>query len=190
MSFFVVFVYPVDFSNVDRHLALGRPEAARAKIRYQGDADALPWHKTLLSRNAKDSPLKKSQISQNDPSVVPITAWKTACWWQYSGAKMGTPDVSRWAAYLGLSKKKRLTACRKIDPGLSCPIQGTPMKSTAAGLKMLDKTEQSDRAPNPNEKPESCYCSALPKAYPATRDGWPAGARKQSGLAGMLTLGR
>jgi hypothetical protein len=29
---------------------------------------------------------------------------------------------------------------------------------------MLDKTEQSDRAPNPsNEKPESCYCSALPK---------------------------
>ena len=28
---------------------------------------------------------------------------------------------------------------------------------------MLDKTEQSDRTPNPNEKPESCYCSALPK---------------------------
>jgi hypothetical protein len=28
---------------------------------------------------------------------------------------------------------------------------------------MLDKTEQSDRAPNPNEKPEDCYCSALPK---------------------------
>ena len=27
---------------------------------------------------------------------------------------------------------------------------------------MLDKTEQSDR-PNPNEKPENCYCSALPK---------------------------
>jgi hypothetical protein len=27
---------------------------------------------------------------------------------------------------------------------------------------MLDKTEQSVRAPNPNEKPESCYCSALP----------------------------
>jgi hypothetical protein len=24
-------------------------------------------------------------------------------------------------------------------------------------MKMLDKTEQSDRAPNPNEKPESCY---------------------------------
>ena len=124
--------YPSDhsegFSNVDRHLALGRPEAARAKIRYQGDADALPWHKTLLSRNAKDSPLKKSQISQNDPSVVPITAWKTTCWWQYSGAKMGTPDVSRWAAYLGLSKKKRLTACRKIDPGLSCGDTGTPMK--------------------------------------------------------------
>jgi len=32
-----------------------------------------------------------------------------------------------------------------------------------AGLKMLDKTEQSDQVPIPNEKPESCYCSALPK---------------------------
>jgi hypothetical protein len=31
-----------------------------------------------------------------------------------------------------------------------------------AEMKMLDKTEQSDR-PNPNEKPENCYCSALPK---------------------------
>jgi len=28
---------------------------------------------------------------------------------------------------------------------------------------MVDKTEQLDRAPNPNEKPEICYCSALPK---------------------------
>ena len=28
---------------------------------------------------------------------------------------------------------------------------------------MLDKTEQSDRPPNANEKPENCYCSALPK---------------------------
>ena len=51
---------------------------------------------------------------------------------------------------------------------------------------MLDKTEQSDRVPNPNEKPESCYCSALPKGsgpcLPCyTR--WLAGARKQSGLA-------
>jgi hypothetical protein len=32
-----------------------------------------------------------------------------------------------------------------------------------AEMKMLDKTEQSDQAPNPNEKPENCYCSALPK---------------------------
>ena len=32
-----------------------------------------------------------------------------------------------------------------------------------AKMKMLDKTKQSDRAPNPNEKPETCYCSALPK---------------------------
>ena len=47
---------------------------------------------------------------------------------------------------------------------------------------MLDKTEQSDRTPNPNEKPESCYCSALAKGsglcLPCyTR--WLAGARKQ-----------
>jgi hypothetical protein len=27
---------------------------------------------------------------------------------------------------------------------------------------MLNKTEQSDRAPSPNEKLENCYCSALP----------------------------
>jgi hypothetical protein len=26
---------------------------------------------------------------------------------------------------------------------------------------MLNKTEQSDHAPNPNEKPGDCYCSAL-----------------------------
>jgi hypothetical protein len=30
-------------------------------------------------------------------------------------------------------------------------------------MKMVDKTDQSDRPPNPNEKPEICYCSALPK---------------------------
>ena len=29
---------------------------------------------------------------------------------------------------------------------------------------MLDKTEQSDRASNANDKPESYYCSAVPKA--------------------------
>jgi hypothetical protein len=28
---------------------------------------------------------------------------------------------------------------------------------------MVDKTEQSGRTPNPDEKPEICYCSALPK---------------------------
>jgi hypothetical protein len=28
---------------------------------------------------------------------------------------------------------------------------------------MVEKTEQSDRVPNPNETPEICYCSALPK---------------------------
>ena len=28
---------------------------------------------------------------------------------------------------------------------------------------MLNETEQSDHAPNANEKPENCYWSALPK---------------------------
>jgi len=32
-----------------------------------------------------------------------------------------------------------------------------------AEIKMFNKTEQSDPAPNANEKPEDCYCSALPK---------------------------
>jgi hypothetical protein len=32
-----------------------------------------------------------------------------------------------------------------------------------AEMKVLDKVEQSDQASSPNEKPESCYCSALPK---------------------------
>ena len=53
-------------------------------------------------------------------------------------------------------------------------------------MKMLDKTEQLDRTPNPNEKPESCYCSALPKGsgpcLPCyTR--WLAADRKQSRAA-------
>src|SRR5215831_9768472 len=39
----------VDFRNVDRHLGLGRPGGCKGKDGYQGDADALPWHKTLLS---------------------------------------------------------------------------------------------------------------------------------------------
>jgi hypothetical protein len=44
-----------------------------------------------------------------------------------------------------------------------CIDQGLRLVGRAPGIKMLDKTEQSDRAPNPNEKPEDCYCSALPK---------------------------
>jgi hypothetical protein len=51
---------------------------------------------------------------------------------------------------------------------------------------MLDKIERSDRAPNPNEKPESCYCSALPKGsglcLPCYTRCWPAGVRKESDL--------
>ena len=55
----------VDFRNVDRHLGLGRAGGCKGKDGYQGDADALPWHKA--------SPLKKSQLWQSDPSVVPIS---------------------------------------------------------------------------------------------------------------------
>jgi hypothetical protein len=55
----------VDFRNVDCHLGLGRPGGCKGKDSYQGDADALPWHKA--------SPLKKSQLWQSDPSVVPIS---------------------------------------------------------------------------------------------------------------------
>ena len=30
-------------------------------------------------------------------------------------------------------------------------------------MKIVDRAEHSDQAANPKEKPESCYCSALPK---------------------------
>jgi hypothetical protein len=61
-------------------------------------------------------------------------------------------------------------------------------------LNPLAKDDQTDRIPNPNEKPESCYCSALPKGsgpclpcytrwlasralekrtWPRNRTGWP-----------------
>jgi hypothetical protein len=53
----------VDFRNVDRHLGLSRSGGCKGKDGYQGDADALPWH--------KNSPLKESQLSQGGPSVVP-----------------------------------------------------------------------------------------------------------------------
>ena len=52
---------------------------------------------------------------------------------------------------------------------------------------MLDKAEQSDRGPNPKEKPESCYCSALPNGsgpcLPCYTRWLAGGARKQSSLA-------
>jgi hypothetical protein len=63
------------------------------------------------------------------------------------------------------------------------------MNGDARRLKMLDKTEQSDRTPNPIEKPERCYCSALPKGsgpcLPCYTRWLAGGARKQSGLATM-----
>jgi hypothetical protein len=52
-------------------------------------------------------------------------------------------------------------------------LAGQSRRSAEWRMKMLDKNEQSDRAPNPNEKPESCYCSALPKGFrPVYDDGW------------------
>jgi hypothetical protein len=50
---------------------------------------------------------------------------------------------------------------------------------------MLEKNEQSDRALNTSEKPESCYWLGTAeggpaRVYPAIRDGWPSGVRKQS----------
>jgi hypothetical protein len=42
-------------------------------------------------------------------------------------------------------------------------LAGNRVGRRVVEMKMLDKTEQSDRAANPNEKPENCYCSALPK---------------------------
>ena len=44
-----------------------------------------------------------------------------------------------------------------------CIDRGLRLVGRVAEIKMLNKTEQSDRALNPNEKPEDCYCSALPK---------------------------
>jgi hypothetical protein len=41
--------------------------------------------------------------------------------------------------------------------------QAQERQCRVAEMKMLDKTEHSDEASSPNEKPENCYCSALPK---------------------------
>jgi hypothetical protein len=51
----------VYFRNVDGHLGLGRPGGCKGKDGYQGDADVLPCHKTLLN--------KKSEFSQTEPRV-------------------------------------------------------------------------------------------------------------------------
>jgi hypothetical protein len=56
-------------------------------------------------------------------------------------------------------------------------FQSSACVARVAEMKMVDKIEQSDRTLKSNHKPESCYCSALPKgrtcAYPAIRYGWP-----------------
>jgi hypothetical protein len=58
---------------------------------------------------------------------------------------------------------------------------------------MLNKTEQSDCAPNANEKQEDCYCSALPKgslclgcytrSLAGSPRGWPSAPTGQLSLA-------
>src|SRR5262249_23489423 len=40
-------------------------------------------------------------------------------------------------------------------------------------MKMVDKTDQSDRAPNPNEIATARHCRRGPCVYRAIRDGWP-----------------
>jgi hypothetical protein len=54
----------VDFRNVDCHLRLGNPGRCKGKDRYLGDADALPWHKTLS--------FQEILIFAKRPIVVPI----------------------------------------------------------------------------------------------------------------------
>jgi hypothetical protein len=54
-------------------------------------------------------------------------------------------------------------------------------------MEMVDRADQSDRALRSNDKPENCYCSALPKGsglcVPCYTIWLAAGARKKNGLA-------
>src|SRR5262249_46610325 len=80
----------VDFCNVDRHLGMGRPGGCKGKDGYQGDIDALPWHKTLLSRNRNfhKATHRLCRLYQALGRLRPGV--------QYSGAKMGgTPNCRR-----------------------------------------------------------------------------------------------
>jgi hypothetical protein len=61
-------------------------------------------------------------------------------------------DTTRCPTEFQIERYKSALAPKGSGPCLPC---------YARVIKMLDKTERSDRAPNPNEKPESCYCSAL-----------------------------
>ena len=67
----------VDFRNVDRHLGLSRAGGSKGKDGYQGDADALPWHKTSSQEIAI---FARRPVGCTDS----VTVWKTTCWCQRS----------------------------------------------------------------------------------------------------------
>jgi len=53
--------------------------------------------------------------------------------------------------------------CVVVATGKKIAWPGNRVVGRVPEITMLNKTEQSDRVPNPDEKPENCYCSALPK---------------------------
>jgi hypothetical protein len=72
---------------------------------------------------------------------------------------------------------------------LSLPQRNARRSAEWGQMKMLDKTEQSDRIRTQTRSRKVAiarHCLRGPAcAYPAIRDGWPAGARKQRRPAGL-----
>jgi hypothetical protein len=62
-----------------------------------------------------------------------------------------------------------LQAPHGVNADLNRPVYarlrraGGSLQGTSEQADRASPTEQSNRTPNPNEKPEICYCSALPK---------------------------
>ena len=104
----------VDFRNVDHHLGLGRPGGCKGKDGYQGDADALPWHKTLLSRNRNFSKTTHRLYRFCQPLGRLRAGVNTA------GGKMGgTPDVAARGA-AGLPRFVQKKAIDGVVPQNRC----------------------------------------------------------------------